>query len=78
MQCMVRTQIYITQKEQAALSTLAQQRKKTKSELIRLAIDEYIDRSDSSKNLSKLRQAKGIWKDLEIDLRSLRSEWGRF
>jgi len=75
---MVRTQIYITQKEQAALSTLAQQRKKTKSELIRLAIDEYIDRSDSSKNLSKLRQAKGIWKDLEIDLRSLRSEWGRF
>ena len=60
---MVRTQIYLTEVEMSALDTLAVQRGKKRSELIREAIDHLIDKYDSSKRQRVLERAAGMWRD---------------
>jgi metal-responsive CopG/Arc/MetJ family transcriptional regulator len=77
---MVRTQIYLTEDENTAISRLSAVSGHGKSEIIRQAIDEFIQRRDTTNRLRKLRAARGIWKDrLDIpDVRQMRSEFDRF
>jgi len=75
---MIRTQIYLTKEEHEGVGVLARRRKKAQSEIIRQAIDEYLVRSKPEDKLSKLRKAKGLWKDHEVDLEAIRSEFDRF
>jgi len=60
---MVKTQIYLTEWELSALETLAIQRGKKKSQLIREAIDNLLEKYNSYKRQKVLDRAAGIWKD---------------
>jgi hypothetical protein len=77
---MIRTQIYLTEDENSAIARLSSLLGCGKSEMIRQAIDEYVERRDSTSRLKKLRSARGIWTDrIDIpDVRTLRSEFDRF
>lgn len=76
---MVRTQIYLTEKEQRALRALGKSIGQTQSEMIRQAVDEFVQRRHGSHRLEILRQARGIWSDRTDlpDLRELRRGWRR-
>ena len=76
---MVRTQIYLTREERAALGEIARKTGRTQSELIRQAVDRFIaDRSEGAR-LELLRSARGLWRDHPNppDVRALRGEWER-
>ncbi len=76
---MVRTQIYLTETEREALVNLAQNTGKKQSELIREAIDQFIERSKSSYRETILKRTAGIWKDRNDlpDFGKMRAEWDR-
>lgn len=76
---MVRTQIYLTEEERAALRRIAQQTGRKQSELIRRAIDDFIDRFQPRDRRAMLEQARGMWKDRDDlpDFRALRRELDR-
>jgi len=60
---MIRTQIYLTEEECAALKRLAEEHDTSQSALIREAVDQYLDEHSREGRLAKLRAARGIWKD---------------
>jgi len=75
---MVRTQIYLTDKQRDALVAIAKDSGKKQSVVIREAIERLIERAGDDRKESILRKAAGIWEnraDLP-DFRTLRSEWG--
>ena len=76
---MVRTQIYLTQAEQKALSELSRATGRSKSELIREAIDQMVARQRPVDRLSLLRRGRGIWEHREDlpDFAVLRRELDR-
>ena len=76
---MVRTQIYLTEKQRDELAALARVTGSKQSELIREAIDLFIDRSGSNRRESVLRESAGIWKDRGDlpDFKSIRGGWDR-
>ena len=76
---MVRTQIYLTERQRDELATMAKSAGKKQSELIREAIDRLINTSGSRHRESVLRKAAGIWKDRTDlpDFKSIRAEWDR-
>ena len=72
---MQRTQIYLTDEEQAAIRRISIRCGTSQSALIRKAIDQYIAQNTAGTNASKRSNAFGIWQDHEnlpnlIDLRS--------
>ena len=76
---MVRTQIYLTERQRDELAAIAKTVGKKQSELIREAIDRFIKDVGHSHRESVLRETAGIWKkrkDLP-DFRIVRSEWNR-
>ena len=76
---MVRTQIYLTERERDVLATLAQGRGKKQSELIREAIDSFIDQQHADHRRTALEGLAGMWRargDLP-DFAALRAEWDR-
>ena len=76
---MIRTQIYLTDRQRKELSVIAKNQGKKQSEVIREAIDRLIDQAGRNRKESALQEAAGIWrnrKDLP-DFRTLRSEWDR-
>lgn len=76
---MVRTQIYLTERQRDELAAIAKTVGKKQSELIREAVDRFIDEAGHGRRESVLREAAGIWKarkDLP-DFRKLRDEWDR-
>lgn len=76
---MIRTQIYITDKQRAKLAVIAKNMGKNQSEIIREAIDRLIDQTSQNHKKIALRKAAGIWKN-RVDLpdfRAIRSEWDR-
>ena len=76
---MVRTQIYLTEKQRDELASMARTAGKKQSELIREAIDLFIERSGSRHRESVLRESAGIWKDRRDlpDFDSVRDGWDR-
>lgn len=76
---MVRTQIYLTERQRDELAAMAKAMGKKQSELIREAIDRLIDQSGSRRREAVLREAAGIWKNRNDlpDFKAIRSEWDR-
>jgi hypothetical protein len=76
---MLRTQIYLTEEEKAALRLMAQQTGKKQSELIRRAIDDFIDRFQPRERLALMEQARGMWQERDDlpDFQALRRELDR-
>lgn len=76
---MVRTQIYLTERQRDKLAAIAKAAGKKQSELIREAVDHLINQSGRSWREVVLREAAGIWKDRTDlpDFNSTRAEWDR-
>ena len=76
---MIRTQIYLTDRQRAELSVIAKNAGKKQSEIIREAIDRLIEQTGRYRKESALQEAAGIWKNRKDlpDFRALRSEWDR-
>lgn len=76
---MVRTQIYLTEEEKIALQSLVSQSGKKQSELIREAIDNYINIYSQERRDRVIDKVAGLWKDRddlpELDI--LRKSWER-
>jgi len=76
---MIRTQLYLTEEERTRLSQLARRTGKKQSELVREAVDAYLDRQAVDERADALRQVVGIWSnrtDLP-DFAEIRREWDR-
>ena len=76
---MVRTQIYLTERQREELAAIAKTAGKKQSELIREAVDRLIDQTGSSRRETVLREAAGIWKNRKDlpDFKATRAEWDR-
>lgn len=76
---MIRTQIYLTDKQRAELARIAKNMRKNQSEIIREAIDRLIDQTGQNQKKAALRETAGIWKNRNDlpDFRAIRSEWDR-
>ncbi len=76
---MVRTQIYLTERQRDELAAIAEASGKKQSELIREAVDQLVDRAGSSRRDAALREAAGIWKDRTDlpDFKANRADWDR-
>ncbi len=75
---MERTQIYLTREQREALRTIAEQRNKPQSEIIREAIDGYLVDAVKEVDVEKLlEESFGIWADRDDlpDIEALRREW---
>ncbi len=76
---MVRTQVYLSDRQRAKLAMIAKKTGKKQSEIIREAIDSLIDKNVHAEQKAALKAAAGIWKDRPDlpDYRENRSEWDR-
>ena len=76
---MVRTQIYLTEKQRDELASMARTAGRKQSELIREANDLFIEQYGTSHRQSVLRESAGIWKDRKDlpDFDSVRDGWDR-
>lgn len=76
---MVRTQIYLTERQRDELAAIAKLVGKKQSELIREAVDRLIDQAGRGRREAVLREAAGIWKDRKDlpNFRATRAAWGR-
>ena len=76
---MVRTQIYLTEKQRDQLAAIAKSARKKQSELIREAIDQLLNQADKNYKELVLRETAGIWKNRKDlpDFKTIRAEWDR-
>lgn len=76
---MIRTHIYLTEKQRDELASMARTSGRKQSELIREAIDLFIERSRIRHRESVLRMSAGIWKDRKDHpgFDSVRDGWDR-
>ncbi len=76
---MIRTQIYLTDKQRAELAVISKNTGKKQSVIIREAIDRLIEQAGQNQKKTALRKAAGIWKNRDDlpDFRAIRSEWDR-
>jgi hypothetical protein len=76
---MVRTQIYLTERQRDELAAIAKSEGKKQSELIREAVDRLIDQAGPNRREAALREAAGVWKDRKDlpDFKATRAEWDR-
>ena len=76
---MVRTQIYLTEDERKGLDSVSKATGKKQSELIREAVDRFLDLAEGGRRDAVLREAAGLWRsrrDLP-DLAATRQSWDR-
>ncbi len=76
---MVRTQVYLTEKERCGLHRMASVTGKKQSELIREAVDRFLDLADGDRREHLLRETAGLWRergDLP-DFAAVRGSWER-
>jgi hypothetical protein len=79
---MVRTQIYLDERQKAELDRLSAERRVTVSDLIRQAIEQFLGSSQSGIAIA-LEKSFGIWKDRDdigktpAYVRKIRREWER-
>ncbi len=76
---MVRTQIYLTEDQRAEIAEIASQSGKRQSEVIREALDHFLEQRSRRRRKAILREAAGIWRDRTDlpDLDALRRVWDR-
>ncbi|MBK5966949.1 CopG family transcriptional regulator [Thiocystis minor] len=76
---MIRTQIFLTNDQSHQLRELKKVTGKNQSELIRQAIDTYLDRQTTTDRQAILESARGLWRDRQDlpDLFALRAEFER-
>ena len=76
---MERTQIYLTRKERDGLRAIARATGKKQSELIRVAVDQFLDLAQGNRREEILNTAAGMWsqrRDLP-DFAATRRSWDR-
>ena len=76
---MVRTQIYLTEHQREELAVIARNTSRRQSELIREAVDRFIEDTSRHRREQVLNEAAGIWKsrtDLP-DYEAVRAGWDR-
>ena len=73
---MIRTQIYLTKRQRDKLAAICKVLGKNQSEVIREAIDRFLE---ETRNEKVLEEAAGIWKDRTDlpDFRRIRGDWDR-
>ena len=75
---MVRTQVYLTEKERSGLAKVANARGKKPSELIREAVDRFLDAVAGHRRDEVLRQAAGLWRNRrDLPGAAVRRSWDR-
>ena len=76
---MIRTQVYLTERQRTELEAISRSSGKKQSELIREAVDRLIDQASHHRREIVLRETAGIWKDRTDlpDYNALRTEWDR-
>lgn len=76
---MIRSQIYLTEEERQALARLAGETGRPQSELIREAIDAFLERQAPRDRRLRLQRAHGLWRERADlpDFAALRREWDR-
>ena len=76
---MERTQVYLTERQRSELAAMARRAGKNQSELIREAVDRFLDEASLSRREAALGRAAGMWRDRADlpDLAKLRAEWDR-
>lgn len=76
---MVRTQIYLTERQRNELAAISRSVGKKQSILIREAVDRLIDQVGRRRRDRVLLEAAGIWKDRRDlpDFEAIRSGWDR-
>lgn len=76
---MVRTQIYLTEKQRSELIAMSRRQGKRQSELIREAVDRFLASSSSQRRRDAVCAAAGMWKNRgDIpDFDAVRAEWDR-
>lgn len=76
---MTRTQIYLTEDEKDGLEAVARSTDKNQSEIIREAVDRFLDLTRGNRRKAILNEAAGMWrnrKDLP-DFGMARRSWDR-
>ena len=76
---MVRTQIYLTERQRDELAAIAKHRRKRQSEVIREAVDRFIEQWSRPGRERILRETAGIWRDRSDipDYEAIRASWDR-
>jgi hypothetical protein len=76
---MVRTQIYLTEAEQKGLAAVARSTGKKQSELIREAVDRFLDMNKGRYRTAVIDEIAGIWRDRDDlpDFAASRRSWDR-
>jgi Arc/MetJ-type ribon-helix-helix transcriptional regulator len=75
---MVRTQVYLTERQDRGLKALAARTGSKQSELIRRAVDTLLEAEGARNWKAALRQARGLWADrpeVEAELAAVRREF---
>ena len=76
---MTRTQIYLTSAKVQGVARVATMTGRKQSEVIREAIDQYLERLGPQDRLGRLRAGLGIWQDRDdLDLEKIRNDFDRF
>ena len=76
---MIRTQVYLTEDERCGLKALEATTGKKQAELIREAVDRFIELTSRNRRMSILNSAAGMWRDREdvTELYTGRQTWDR-
>jgi len=76
---MIRTQVYLTRTQRDELAAIARASGRKQSELIRDALDRFLQEEGRSRRKAVLREAAGLWRDREDlpDVRDVRNGWDR-
>jgi metal-responsive CopG/Arc/MetJ family transcriptional regulator len=75
----VRTQIYLTEAERSGLDNMSAATGKKQSELIREALDRYLELAAESRRSAILDETAGLWRDRDDlpDFGAVRRSWDR-